>query len=94
MLNIYFTLFIFVFTKFPQVFILHSQMTPEQQRSVFRRTRPGEWKVILSTNIAETSITIDDVNHVVDCGLDKQMSYDSISNTSMLIEQVSSLYHC
>lgn len=46
----------------------------------------GEWKVVLSTNIAETSITVDDVTHVVDCGYVKEMSYDPIGNVSTLQE--------
>lgn len=55
------------------VHILHGTLAPEQQRRVFRTTDPGEWKVILATNIAETSITIDDVTHVVDSGFVKEM---------------------
>jgi HrpA-like RNA helicase len=68
------------------LFILHSSLPPEQQRRVFKRTVPGTWKIILSTNIAETSVTIDDVTHVVDCGLHKEMRYDSASNVSSLEE--------
>lgn len=51
-----------------QIHILHSSISPEQQRKVFNRTKAGEWKIILSTNIAETSVTIDDVTHVIDTG--------------------------
>ncbi len=73
-----------------KIYIIHSSLSPEQQRRVFRKTKVGEWKVVLATNIAETSITIDDITHVVDSGLVKMMSYDSVTNTSMLIEQVTS----
>ena len=54
-----------------QVHMLHSSIAPEVQKRVFTRTKPGEWKIVLSTNIAETSVTVDDVTHVVDCGLVK-----------------------
>ncbi|KAF6017324.1 YTHDC2 [Bugula neritina] len=40
--------------------------------------------MILATNIAETSLTIDDVVHVVDCGKVKEKSFDAFSNISML----------
>lgn len=65
---------------------LHGSMPSESQRKVFRKTKPGEWKVILSTNIAETSITVDDVTHVIDCGWHKEMRFDAISNVSSLQE--------
>lgn len=57
-----------------QVHMLHSSLTPEVQKRVFTKTKPGEWKIVLSTNIAETSVTVDDVTHVIDCGLVKVRS--------------------
>ena len=56
---------------FAQVHMLHGSLQPEAQRRVFKKTKPGEWKIILCTNIAETSVTVEDVTHVVDCGMVK-----------------------
>ena len=51
--------------------MLHGSLQPEVQRRIFKKTKPGEWKIVLATNIAETSVTVEDVTHVVDCGMVK-----------------------
>nr|OQO28768.1 hypothetical protein B0A51_02537 [Rachicladosporium sp. CCFEE 5018]OQO32465.1 hypothetical protein B0A51_00254 [Rachicladosporium sp. CCFEE 5018] len=51
-----------------KICLLHSTIPKEYQAAVFQRDRFGCRKIILSTNIAETSITVTDVKHVVDTG--------------------------
>lgn len=66
---------------------LFSMMPPEDQDLVFKIT---DRKVILSTNIAETSITIETVKFVVDCGLFKQkMHFSSTSINSLALSKIS-----
>lgn len=43
--------------------------------------------MIVSTNVAETSITIDDITAVIDTGKVKQLTYDSVTNIVRLAEQ-------
>ncbi|MBI3884538.1 MAG: ATP-dependent helicase HrpB [Opitutae bacterium] len=69
-------------------FPLHGELPPEQQdRAVARYdTR----KIIVSTNVAETSLTIDGVTAVVDCGLARVARYDPHRGiNTLLIEKIS-----
>ncbi|XP_068622480.1 3'-5' RNA helicase YTHDC2-like [Battus philenor] len=59
-----------------QVFTLHSNMQTLDQKKVFNPL-PNARKIIISTNIAETSITIDDVVYVVDSCKVKEKYYES-----------------
>lgn len=63
---------------------LHSMVPPKDQKLVFVRPPAGCRKIILSTNIAETSVTIDDVVYVIDGGKLKEKSYDPYTNVSTL----------
>lgn len=51
-------------------------MSVSDQQAVFQRPLEGQRKIVLATNIAETSITIDDIVHVVDAGSQKEQNYD------------------
>eukprot|EP00752_Nemacystus_decipiens_P002894 g2693.t1 len=69
-----------------RVFPLHSSLPAHQQRSIFQRMPPGVRKIVVSTNIAETSVTIDDCTHVIDAGRVREMRYDPITRMSCLVE--------
>ncbi|KAJ8337092.1 hypothetical protein SKAU_G00383120 [Synaphobranchus kaupii] len=63
---------------------LHSSMGVSEQQTVFQHPPAGQRKIVLATNIAETSITIDDIVHVVDVGAQKEQRYDPRTKVSCL----------
>ncbi|XP_040000586.1 ATP-dependent RNA helicase DHX30 [Xiphias gladius] len=63
---------------------LHSSLSVADQQAVFQRPQTGQRKIVLTTNIAETSITIDDIVHVVDAGTHKEQNYDPRTKVSCL----------
>ncbi|EGO02407.1 hypothetical protein SERLA73DRAFT_120997 [Serpula lacrymans var. lacrymans S7.3] len=66
------------------VFPLHANLSNDEQRAVFKPT--SKWKVIAATNVAEASITIDDVVYVIDSGKAKETMYDAESSLWKLEE--------
>ncbi|XP_060804525.1 probable ATP-dependent RNA helicase DHX34 [Amyelois transitella] len=65
---------------------LHSGLSLAEQDKVFDYPPEGVRKCIVSTNIAETSVTIDGIRFVVDSGKVKEMSYDSTTKMQRLKE--------
>ncbi|KAL5722068.1 RNA helicase [Ranunculus cassubicifolius] len=63
----------------------HGSMASAEQRLIFDKPGEGIRKIVLATNMAETSITINDVVFVVDCGKAKETSYDALNNTPCLL---------
>ncbi|KAJ9639109.1 putative ATP-dependent RNA helicase ucp12 [Knufia peltigerae] len=73
---------------------LHASLTPAEQRMVFKRPPPGKRKVVVATNVAETSITIEDIVAVIDTGKVKETNYDPTSNVVRLEEVWASQAAC
>ncbi|KAG2502148.1 hypothetical protein HYH03_000635 [Edaphochlamys debaryana] len=65
---------------------LHSAVPPAGQRAALKPPPPGLRKVVLATNIAETSLTIEDVVAVVDTGRHKERRFNPARSMSMLVE--------
>eukprot|EP01060_Flectonema_neradi_P013490 TRINITY_DN20267_c0_g1_i1.p1 TRINITY_DN20267_c0_g1~~TRINITY_DN20267_c0_g1_i1.p1 ORF type:complete len:978 (+),score=208.74 TRINITY_DN20267_c0_g1_i1:761-3694(+) len=64
--------------KVPEMRILpvYAQQPSEMQSRIFEPAPPGTRKVVIATNIAEASITIDGIYYVIDPGLSKQKRYN------------------
>lgn len=58
-----------------EVVPLHGDLPPEQQDRALQKL--AHRKVVLATNVAETSVTVDGVTAVVDSGLARQMEFDA-----------------
>ena len=63
---------------------LYGELTGDDQDAALRPSRAGERKVVLATNIAETSLTIEGVTVVVDAGLARRSRFDPATGMSRL----------
>jgi ATP-dependent RNA helicase DHX8/PRP22 len=76
----------------PELIILpvYSALPSEMQSRIFDPAPPGSRKVVIATNIAETSITIDHIYYVVDPGFVKQKAYDpKLGMDSLVVTPIS-----
>ncbi|XP_057506391.1 DExH-box ATP-dependent RNA helicase DExH1 isoform X2 [Actinidia eriantha] len=76
------------FLRDPSKFLVlpvHGSMPTINQRAIFDRPPANIRKIVLATNIAESSITIDDVVYVIDCGKAKETSYDALNKLACLL---------
>ncbi|KAE8539832.1 hypothetical protein D1P53_003769 [Cryptococcus gattii VGV] len=73
--------------KVPELIIapIYANLPSEMQSKIFEPTPEGARKVVLATNIAETSITIDGVVYVIDPGFVKQNNYNPKTGMSSLV---------
>uniref|UniRef100_A0A0P4W1J7 RNA helicase n=1 Tax=Scylla olivacea TaxID=85551 RepID=A0A0P4W1J7_SCYOL len=63
---------------------LHSRLPTHDQEAIFEPPPPGQRKVVLATNLAETSLTVADVVYVVDTGFHKEHRYNSRTDLNVL----------
>lgn len=73
---------------------LHANLAPSEQRKVFQAVHKTERKVIVATNVAETSITIPEVCYVVDTGRVREAQYDAQAGVSRLLDAWASRAAC
>jgi small subunit ribosomal protein S24e len=67
------------------IHMLHSSVPLAEQQVIFEPPKEGVRRIILATNIAETSVTIPDVVYVVDSGKVKEQRYDPDRHMSSLV---------
>jgi pre-mRNA-splicing factor ATP-dependent RNA helicase DHX16 len=74
-------------TKIKELIVcrIYSTLPSDLQAKIFEPTPPGARKVVLATNIAETSLTIDGIVYVIDPGFSKQKSYNPRTGMESLI---------
>lgn len=63
---------------------LYGQLSLTEQHAAIQPDKTGQRKIVLATSIAETSLTIEGIGVVVDCGYTRTMIYDSQSGLSRL----------
>ncbi|WVQ84120.1 hypothetical protein IAT38_006265 [Cryptococcus sp. DSM 104549] len=76
----------------PELLILpvYAALPSEMQSRIFEPPPPGARKVVIATNIAETSITIDGIYYVIDPGFAKQNAYDpKLGMDSLVVTPIS-----
>eukprot|EP00756_Hemistasia_phaeocysticola_P012782 Hpha_TRINITY_DN15227_c1_g8::TRINITY_DN15227_c1_g8_i2::g.65300::m.65300/K12813/DHX16; pre-mRNA-splicing factor ATP-dependent RNA helicase DHX16 len=73
-------------TKIGEVVLhpIYSTLPTDKQAKIFEPTPPEARKIVIATNIAETSLTIDGIVYVIDCGYCKQKSYNPRSSMEAL----------
>ncbi len=73
------------------VFPLYGALPPADQDKAVQPPEPGRRKIVLSTDIAESAITIEGVSTVVDCGLVRVPVYEPSGRTQRLVTERASL---
>ena len=70
-----------------RVYPLYGDLSPEEQDAAVAPPAPGERKVVLATNLAESSLTIEGVRIIVDSGLARTLRYEPAWDMSRLVTE-------
>ena len=65
--------------------LIYANLSTELQAKIFEPTPEGACKAVLTTNIAETSFTIDGIKYVLDPGFCKMKSYNPRTGMESLL---------
>ena len=74
-----------------QVYPLHAALPHEQQQQAIIPSDPGQRKIVLTTNVAETSVTIEGIRIVIDSGLERVARFDERKAMNVLSTEKISL---
>jgi len=77
-------------SRLPDTFMLaplFGELSLKEQQQAIAPVKGNGYKLVLATNIAETSLTIEGVNLVIDCGFEKVAIYDAKTLTNKLQQQ-------
>jgi ATP-dependent helicase HrpA len=78
------------FPRGVEVVPLYARLSNHEQHKIFERTRPGYRRIVLATNIAETSLTVPGIRYVVDSGFGRISRYSPSTKVQRLpIEAIS-----
>ena len=65
--------------------ILHGSLSPAEQDAAIAPSAPGRRKVVLSTDVAETSLTVEGVTAIVDAGMQRRPAFDARAGLTRLV---------
>ncbi|KAI9020185.1 P-loop containing nucleoside triphosphate hydrolase protein [Phycomyces nitens] len=77
-----------------EILPLHANLSPQEQTRVFKQVPANVCKIVVATNVAETSITIEGVVYVIDSGRVKETQFDAANNMMHLVETWASRASC
>ncbi|CAO0799169.1 unnamed protein product [Mucor circinelloides] len=77
-----------------EILPLHANLSPQEQTRVFKTMPAHVRKIVVATNVAETSITIEGVVYVIDSGRVKETQFAAANNMMHLVETWASRASC
>lgn len=77
-----------------EILPLHANLSPQEQTRVFKKVPHHVRKIVVATNVAETSITIEGVVYVIDSGRVKETQFAAANNMMHLVETWASRASC
>ncbi|KAI9280775.1 P-loop containing nucleoside triphosphate hydrolase protein [Sporodiniella umbellata] len=77
-----------------EILPLHANLSPQEQTRVFKKVPDHVRKIVVATNVAETSITIEGVVYVIDSGRVKETQFEAANSMVHLVETWASKASC